>query len=267
MRLPSIFISHGAPTIVMEDSPARDFLASLGQQIERPNAIVAMSAHFEASGPIVVSDPNPETVYDFGGFPDAMYRMVYPAPGEPQLARRIAGMLRDAGLQPRTIEKRGFDHGIWTPMMLAFPDADIPIVQLAVDPDQDAKYHYEIGRTLAPLAAEGVLLVGTGHITHNLRAVFDVMRSGKSVDPEMVGKVNAFIDWFAEKFGEGDTRSILQWREQAPFVAENHPTDEHLLPLFFAYGAGGERVEAVRAHHSVQFGFFAYESWMFANAA
>lgn len=267
MRIPSIFISHGAPTIVMEASPARDYLASLGEQIDRPKAIVVMSAHFEASGPTVVADPAPEMIYDFGGFPDEMYRMVYPAPGEPALARRVAGMMEQAGLKTTVLDKRGFDHGTWTPMMLAYPDAEVPIVQIAVDPNRDANYHYEIGKALAPLAEEGILLVGTGHITHNLRAVFSIMRSGEAADPEMVKKVDAFTGWFAEKFSENDTRAILNWKEHAPFAAENHPTDEHLMPLFFAYGAGGENPDAVRAHHSVQFEFFTYESWMFGQAA
>jgi 4,5-DOPA dioxygenase extradiol len=146
--------------------------------------------------------------------------------------------------------------------MLAFPAADIPIVQLSIDPTRDAAYHYALGQALAPLRAENILLVGSGHITHNLRAVIGAMR-GITPDPEMARKVEAFTDWFADAFAKGDREAILDWKNRAPFVAENHPSDEHLMPLFFAYGAGGEGASAKRVHDSKQMGFFAFDSWMF----
>ncbi len=263
-RVPSIFLSHGGPNIVTEPSEARDYLRSLPEITGKPKAIVLVSAHFETEGPVVVTDPAPEMIYDFGGFPEELYRMVYPAPGDPELAMRVTGMLHDAGLAVRIAPKRGYDHGTWTSMMLAFPQADVPIVQLSIDPNRDAAYHFELGRALSPLREEGIMLAGSGHITHNLRAVFGAMRGGISPDPEMARKVEAFTDWFADRFAEGDGEAILNWRDEAPHVRENHPTDEHLMPLFFAYGAAGENAKAERVHASRQFGFFAFDSWKFS---
>ncbi len=157
-------------------------------------------------------------------------------------------MLEDAGFAVEVADKRGYDHGAWTPMMLAFPAADIPIVQLSIDPTRDAAYHYALGKALAPLRDDDILLIGSGHITHNLRAVFGAMRGGLRPDADMAGKVDAFTGWFADAFARGDRAAILDWKEKAPFVAENHPTDEHLMPLFFAYGAGGEGASAKRVH-------------------
>ncbi|MEZ5800311.1 MAG: class III extradiol ring-cleavage dioxygenase [Nitratireductor sp.] len=263
MSMPSLFISHGGPNIITDPSEARDYLVSLPEKIGKPRAIVIVSAHFETQGPVVVTDPAPEMIYDFGGFSQELYEMVYPAPGEPELAMRVAVLLDEAGLAPRIAPKRGYDHGTWTSMKLAFPDADIPIVQLSIDPNRDAAYHFALGQALAPLAQEDILLVGSGHITHNLRAVFGAMRGGISPDAEMAGKVAAFTDWFAEKFADNDREAILDWANAAPHVRENHPTDEHLMPLFFAYGAGGSNPHATRAHASRQMGFFAFDSWMF----
>ena len=263
MPMPSLFISHGGPNIITDPSEARDYLASLPEKIGKPKAIVIVSAHFETDGPVVVTDPEPEMIYDFGGFAPELYQMVYPAPGAPELAMRVATMLQKAGFSPRIAPKRGYDHGTWTSMKLAYPDADIPIVQLSIDPNQDAAYHFALGQALAPLASEDILLVGSGHITHNLRAVFGAMRGGIAPDSEMAGKVAAFTDWFAEKFADNDRDAIINWRKEAPFVRENHPTDEHLMPLFFAYGAGGGNPHAVRAHASRQMGLFAFDSWIF----
>ncbi len=261
--MPTLFVSHGGPNVVIEPSEAHDYLKSIGTLMPKPKAIVLVSAHFETDGPVVVTDPAPGMIYDFGGFPDELYEMIYPAPGEPELAMRVAHMLLDAGLTPRIAPKRGYDHGAWNTMILAYPDADVPIVQLSIDPRRDAAYHYALGQALAPLREEGILLVGSGHITHNLRAVFTVMRSGAKPDPQMAGQVAAFTDWFAEKFAAHDKAAILDWKRLAPFPAANHPTDEHLMPLFFAYGAAGEDAEAKRAHASRQYGFFAWDSWLF----
>ena len=261
---PALFISHGGPNIVTDPSDAREFLATLPSMVGKPKAIVIVSAHFETDGPVVVTDPAPGMIYDFGGFAPELYQMVYSAPGEPELAMRIAHMLADAGMPVRVAPKRGYDHGSWTTMLLAYPQADIPIVQLSIDPNRDAAYHYELGRLLAPLREEGVMLVGSGHITHNLRAVFGAMRGGMAPDPAMAGKVEEFTGWFADAFARDDREAILDWRARAPHVRDNHPTDEHLMPLFFAYGAGGEAAKAERIHASRQFGFFAFDAWKFA---
>lgn len=261
--MPTLFISHGGPSIVISDTPARRYLESVASLVPRPRAIVIVSAHFETHGVTVVTDPKPEMIYDFRGFAPELYEMVYPAPGEPALAERVLELLEKAGLSPSRLGRRGFDHGAWTPMKLAFPDADIPIVQVSIDPARDACWHYALGRALAPLREEGVLLVGSGHITHNLRAYFSVLRQGAEVDPVLAGKVTAFTDWFAGKLAANDLRALLDWKNSAPFPADNHPTDEHLMPIFFAYGAAGEQPRAERVHNSVDNGFFANDSYLF----
>ena len=261
--MPSLFISHGGPNIVLSDIEARHFLETLPEHLPRPKAIVLVSAHFETNGVVVVTDPAPEMIYDFRGFEPELYKMVYPAPGEPELAARVVALLEKAGMAPCTIGKRGYDHGAWTPMMLAYPGADIPIVQVSIDPTRDAAWHYRLGQALEPLRAEGILLIGSGHITHNLRAFFPAMRHGKAVEPELIAQVDAFTGWFAEKLAAGDVATLLDWKRQAPFPAENHPTDEHLMPIFFALGAAGQGAHGERIHASKVLGFFAYDSYLF----
>ncbi|RUM97983.1 dioxygenase [Pseudaminobacter arsenicus] len=262
-QMPTLFISHGGPNIVLSDTPARHYIESISSLMPRPKAIVIVSAHFETNGVAVVFDPKPEMIYDFGGFAPELYQMVYPAQGNPALAAQVFGLLQDAGLEPQRVEKRGYDHGTWTPMLLAFPAADIPIVQVSIDPSRDAAWHYSLGQALSGLRDEGVLLIGSGHITHNLRAYFSIMRQGTRPDPALSGQVSAFTEWFAEKFAENDTKLLLNWKKLAPFPDENHPSDEHLMPIFFAYGAAGASPLAKRVHDSKDHGFFANDSYLF----
>ncbi|MBS3647016.1 dioxygenase [Pseudaminobacter sp. 19-2017] len=261
--MPTLFISHGGPNIVLADTPARHYLEQIPSLLPRPRAIVINSAHFETDGVAVVTDPAPGMIYDFGGFAPELYQMTYPAPGDPALAKQVLGLLDQAGLAPHRISQRGYDHGTWTPLKLAYPDADIPVVQISIDPTRDAAWHLSIGRALAPLREEGVLVIGSGHITHNLRAYFSVLRQGANPDPALAGKVKAFTDWFADKLAAGDTEALLDWKRRAPYPAENHPTDEHLMPIFFAYGAAGEKGRGTRTHDSVDDGFFANDSYLF----
>ena len=261
--LPSLFISHGGPNIVLSDTPARHYLKQLSSLLPMPKAIVISSAHFETEGVTVVTDAAPEMIYDFRGFAPGLYEMVYPAPGDPALAERVFGLLAEAGLSPGRAQKRGYDHGTWTPLKLAYPGADIPVVQVSIDPSRDATWHHAVGRALAPLRCEDILVIGSGHITHNLRAFFSVVRQGAEPDPALPGKVKAFTDWFADELSKGDTQVLLDWKRRAPFPEENHPTDEHLMPIFFAYGAAGEGARGRRVHDSVNNGFFANDSYLF----
>ena len=198
--MPSLFISHGGPNVVTDESPARTYLMGLSHLLPKPKAIVIVSAHFETGGVAVVTDPAPGMIYDFGGFSLELYKMVYTAPGAPELAERVIAMLEKAGFAPFRLEKRGYDHGAWTPLKLAFPEGDIPVVQVSIDPNRDAAWHYAIGRALAPLREEGILLIGSGHITHNLRALFPVMRHGNEPDPELTERSTS--PPFAERFAE-----------------------------------------------------------------
>lgn len=272
MTIPSIFISHGAPDLVLQNSEASQFLQEFSNSILPPKAIVIASAHHEASGVKIVNDPLPETLYDFGGFAPEMYELIYPAKGNPELAKRVSDLLAEAGINSEMDSNRGFDHGVWSPLMLIWPEANIPIVQVSIDPSRDAKYHYDLGKALAPLREDDVLVIGSGHITHNLQVIFSALRQGVE-NPDMVNKVGAFTDWFYQQFESGNVDKILDWKDAAPYSTENHPTDEHLMPLFFAYGAGsrignaensnGKAASAKRLHSSTQIGMFKYEVYKF----
>ncbi|GAB4170622.1 MAG: class III extradiol ring-cleavage dioxygenase [Thalassobaculales bacterium] len=227
--LPALFVSHGSPGLVLEAAPARDFLAGLGAGLPRPAAILAVSAHWETAAPMVTGALAPETIHDFHGFPEALYRLRYPAPGDPALAARIAS-LAGGGVDPR----RGLDHGAWSPLLLAYPQADIPVLQLSIQPDRGPAHHLEIGRRLAPLRHEGVLIFASGSATHN---IMGFARQGVNAPP--LPWVAAFADWLDSAIAGARLEDLLDYRARAPFAAENHPTDEHLLPLYVALGAGG----------------------------
>lgn len=263
IRLPTLFVSHGGPNVVIDDFPAHHFLKDVQSFVPKPSAIVINSAHFEAPGPAVVRDPQPDMMYDFGGFPEALYQMTYPAPGDTQLADRVVSLLQEAGLSPAAVEKRGYDHGAWNPLILGFPEADIPVVQVSTDPDASAGWHIAMGRALEPLRGQGVLIIGSGHITHNLRIAFSMMRGGPAV-PGFSDKVTAFTDWFHTQLTTGDESALANWKAEAPFAPDNHPTDEHLLPIFTAYGAAGAGAKGERIHNSRQYeGALAWDAYRF----
>ncbi len=257
-----VFVSHGAPDLAITATAAHDFLKSYGRDAKRPEAILTVSAHFETSGPVLVADPAPEMIYDFGGFDPKLRTLVYPAAGAPELAGKAFKVLDKAGFDPKLVEKRGFDHGVWVPLMLVYPDADIPIAQLSVDPNRDAAWHYAVGEALRPLTDDGVLILGSGSLTHNLQEVFTAAGLRRR-DDDVPQWVDAFAGWIADRLAEGDIESILDYRSQAPFAVENHPTDEHLLPLFVALGAAGERAFGNRLHDSREFGVLAMDAYSF----
>lgn len=227
MSLPALFVSHGSPLILIEPSPARDFLAGLGALVPRPRAIVVVSAHWATPAPCVSAMARPPTIHDFHGFPPQLYDLRYDAPGAPDLAATIARM---SGAE---MVERGLDHGAWIPLMLGWPDEDIPIVQLSVQPHADPTHHYLLGRKLAGLRDDDVLILASGAATHNLRAYF-------SDDPQATARSLAFADWMAAKVAKDSTEDLLAYRPRAPEAAFAHPTDEHLLPLFVALGAGDD---------------------------
>jgi 4,5-DOPA dioxygenase extradiol len=260
--LPSLFISHGAPNIILSDLPAKRFLETMAANLPMPTAIIMVSAHFEHEGVGVVTDPNPPMIYDFGGFEAELYQKIYAAPGSPLVAEQALILLEQAGLKPTAIAHRGYDHGTWNPLILAYPKADIPVVQVSVDPTRDARHHYAIGRALSPLANEGVLIIGSGHITHNLRGFFHRGRD-PAFDALLDKASAAFVGWIEEHVRAGDHEALLDWETMAPFPKENHPTSEHFMPFFVALGAAGEKSHGERIHHSVEQGFFAYDHYRF----
>jgi 4,5-DOPA dioxygenase extradiol len=257
--LPTLFLSHGAPDLILSEGPARDFLGSLGSRFERPKAILIISAHWETAGPALSAVEVNETIHDFGGFPDVLYTMRYPAPGSPAVAERAAGLLRQAGLAVTIDTKRGLDHGAWVPLLLAYPAADIPAVQLSVQPHLGPTHHLALGRALAPLREDGVLIIGSGSFTHNLREFF---HGHSDQEPQWV---TAFADWFGQALAENRIDDLLHYRQIAPFAEKNHPTEEHLLPLYVALGAAGENAHVQRLHHSTDRAVLRLDAFAFAS--
>ena len=231
--LPALFISHGAPTLILEPGTTRSFLTSLGQSLPRPKAILAISAHWTTHQPTVTSTHYPETIHDFGGFPDELYQMTYPAPGSPQLAERVQQVLHQQGIAVQQDSQRGLDHGAWVPLKLIYPLADIPVIQLSVQPNLSPAHHLAIGKALAPLRTEDVLILASGSATHNLRDFF-----GRPIDAEMPAYVEQFNNWLITSILNNDQTALLDYQYQGPHAVQNHPTPEHLLPLFVAMGAG-----------------------------
>lgn len=258
MTMPALFVSHGSPMIVLDQSPTRTFLEGYGPALPRPKAILVVTAHFEAAQPTLTAAAQPPMIYDFGGFPEPLYRMRYPAPGAPALALHIAALLQQAGFAPRTDAARGFDHGAWTPLKLLFPEADIPVVQLSVDPRRDAHWHFTLGEALAPLREEGVLIIGSGSLTHDLSAFFGRRPPG---GPSPKDYAAAFAAWMAEKIESGRIEDVLDWEVGAPEALRNHPTPEHILPLFVALGAGGPQRR--RVHEGMDHDVLSMDAYAF----
>lgn len=247
--------------IVLDQSPARTFLQGLsGQLPAQPDAILLFSAHHDAAIASITASRIPETIHDFGGFPDALYAMRYPAAGSPALAAEVAQLLNDAGIANVLDNQRGFDHGAWTPMMLAWPQANIPMVQLSIDSRQSPEYHYRLGQAVAPLKNQNILIIGSGAMTHNLRAFF---RGGFVANAAVEGWVSQFTDWVDATLLAGDIEALLDMKTRAPHSHDNHPTDEHILPLFAAMGAAGRDMKATKLHSSVDHAVLAMDAWRF----
>ena len=256
-RLPAYFISHGAPVLALDtDDPTHVFLSGLGGNIGKPKAVLVVSAHWEADAPSVSAAAQPETIHDFYGFPEPLYRLAYSCPGAPELASRVAQLLGDASLQTRIDMQRGLDHGAWIPLMLMYPDADVPVTQLSVQTSLGSEHHYELGRTLRPLRDEGVLILGSGGLTHNLREADLRSKSG-----ELPDWAAQFRCWAVDAIEQGRHEDLLQYRTRAPHAVHNHPSEEHFLPLFVAAGAAepGRRVHADVAYRSLAMDAFRFD--------
>ena len=232
--LPSLFISHGSPMLALEPGASGPALARLAAALPRPRAILVVSAHWESTALRVTSAAQPETWHDFGGFPPELYQVQYPAPGNPQFAADTVQLLGAAGFPAQLDPERPFDHGAWVPLSLMYPAADIPIVQLSLPSRQGPELQTRIGRALAGLRQQDVLLIGSGSITHNLGEL-DWHAGPEVIEPW----AQDFRDWMVARLAEDDEMALHDYRQRAPAAVRNHPSDEHLLPLFFARGAGG----------------------------
>jgi 4,5-DOPA dioxygenase extradiol len=258
MTLPTLFLSHGSPMLAVQDSPAGRFLDGLGAQLPRPRAIVVASAHYEAPAVRVGAAAQPATVHDFGGFPRELFELRYPAPGEPALAQRVVDLLAAQGIAAQGDPARGLDHGVWVPLRRMFPAADIPVVPLSVSPRGEARTQFEVGRALAPLRDEGMLVVGSGGFVHNLRELAWDDPAAAQVDWSA-----QFADWMRARLAANDVDALLDWERRAPQARRAHPTTEHLMPLFVALGAAGERPSMRVLHRSHEFGSLALDAFAF----
>ena len=257
-RFPAVFVSHGAPTLPIEAGPARDFLAGLGKTLGKPKAILVMSAHWENGEAAVSAAARPETIHDFFGFPQELYRMTYPAPGAPDLAAHVSKLLGAKGMATHIHPSRGLDHGAWVPLLLMYPDADIPVTQLTVQPELDTGHHFRLGEALRPLREEGVLILGSGGATHNL---YEFGRHRRDAAPP--AWVTGFQEWLAQAVEGGNKDDFLHYRERGPDAARNHPSEEHFLPIFAAAGAGDPGVAGLRIHRSHSYGILAMDAYRF----
>ncbi|XP_027359126.1 extradiol ring-cleavage dioxygenase-like isoform X2 [Abrus precatorius] len=258
----TFYISHGSPTLAIDDSvPAWKFLSSWKELFPpRPSSILIISGHWDTHVPTVnVVDQN-HIIEDFYGFPQAMSTLKYPAPGAPHLAKRVKELLIASGFS-RVDEdrKRGLDHGAWVPLMLMYPEADIPVCQLSVSSKRSGIYHYNMGKALAPLKDEGVLIIGSGNATHNLRA----MTYRNSPPPPWA---TAFISWLKSSLLDGRYEEINQFEENAPYAKVAHPWPDHFFPLNVALGAAGEKAKAKLVHDSWDYGSVSYASFGFTAA-
>lgn len=232
--MPTLFVSHGAPTMLIEDGPTQAFFAELGQTWPRPRAILCVSAHWESPAPGITGSAHPSTIHDFYGFPDSLYQLHYPAPGDSELAARVARLLNEAGFTADVDPTRGLDHGAWVPLRFMYPQADIPVLQLSVQPQLPPEHHLAVGRALQALRDEGVLVMGSGGATHDLSG-FRV----HTVDAPALDYALAFDAWLQKAVTAAHTDALLDYAQQGPQAVRNHRTPEHFLPLFAPLGAAG----------------------------
>jgi 4,5-DOPA dioxygenase extradiol len=256
--LPSIFVSHGAPTFAIEPGLAGAQLRALGRALAKPKAVVVVSPHWMTRSVEITAAAQPETVHDFGGFPRALYAIQYPAPGAPELAARAAQVLQANGIAASLDTKRGLDHGAWVPLLFLYPDADVPVVQVSIPFDTDAAKAFELGRALAPLAQEGVLIVGSGSLTHNLYE----FRTGEAQE---AAYAREFSEWIRQAVLDGDVERLVHALERAPHAQRAHPTTEHFLPLLVAAGAAPSVTSATVLDGGIQHGVLAMESYVFGE--
>lgn len=253
--LPTLFVSHGAPLFAMEPGETGPALRQWAQKLPSDlRGVVVMSPHWMARGPAVMTNPAPATWHDFGGFPAALYELQYPAPGSTALGQDVLALLSAAGISAQADDKRPMDHGTWVPLMHLFPQANIPVVQLALPVSYGPREVYAMGAALRSLRNQGVLVLGSGSMTHNLAE----FAGGPA---PAAPYVTAFARWMESKLEAGDLDALLNYRSQAPGAARAHPTEDHFLPLFFALGAAGEGARPAYLSREVLYGMLAMDAF------
>ena len=255
--VPALYVSHGAPLFAVDAGETGPALTRWGQglraQFPALRGVVIMSPHWMARTPQVMTGPQPATWHDFCGFPPALYQLQYPAPGAPALAQEVLALLQAAGVAAQGDAERPFDHGAWVPLMHLFPEADLPVVQVALPVRAGPAEVYAMGAALRDLRSQGVLVMGSGSMTHNLAEFFGGER-------EPAPYVIAFSRWIESALERGDMKALLNYRSLAPHAERAHPTDDHFLPLFFALGAAGDAARPTYISREVMYGMLAMDS-------
>jgi 4,5-DOPA dioxygenase extradiol len=257
--LPTLFVSHGAPILPLEPIPARDFLSGLGSRYPDAKAILCISAHWETPHPAVSAIAEPETIHDFYGFPPELYRITYPARGAPDLAGHVASLVNAAGAGCDIDGDRGLDHGAWVPLMLMYPKAEVPVIQLSIQHSLDPRHHMQLGEAISPLRNEGVLVIGSGNAVHPLGDPYASLGEGAPTE----GWAVEFDDWLAGAVTSGDQESLLQYRARAPHARRAHPRPDHYMPLLAAFGAAGPGAQGTVIHRSWQWGDLSMAAYEF----
>lgn len=249
--IPSLFLAHGSPMLAIEDTDYTRFLSELAGTM-KPKAIVVFTAHWERPVTTVsTSDDVYETIYDFGGFPDELYRVRYPARGSGAVAGIVAERLKRNGIEVAEDTSRGLDHGSWTLLYRMYPKADIPVVQLSVNPYLSPEGQYKIGEALRGLGDEGILVIGSGVTVHNLRIIKWGQRTAEPWAVE-------FDDWLIEQIGKQNTAALFDYADKAPHARMAVPRAEHFVPLFIAMGSGDPARKPKVIHRSYDMGTLSY---------
>jgi 4,5-DOPA dioxygenase extradiol len=259
-KAPALFVSHGAPTFALEPGLLGPKLKQLGERLSDLAAVAVVSAHWQTPGVQVMRTLKPATIYDFGGFPPALYRLQYPAPGSFKMASQAAALLKEAGFEVSFEDGRGFDHGVWVPLMYLLPAARVPVFQVSLPFAYDAAKSLQLGRALRSLRRQGVLVVGSGSLTHNLREI------GES-DPDNTRYALEFTAWVREHLQKRDSDALVDYRRRAPHALRAHPTEEHFLPLLVALGASDAEDEVDVIEGGMTYGVLSMESYAFGSPA
>ncbi|REG81601.1 DODA-type extradiol aromatic ring-opening family dioxygenase [Marinomonas pollencensis] len=258
-RQPTLFISHGSPMMAAEISSTSIFLSQLGKELSRPKAIIVFSAHFDMAADIVItSGEQPETIHDFYGFPKSFYEIQYNAPGDPALAKKIAQLFENSGLHPVLDENQGWDHGVWIPLRLMYPNADVPIVQISINSGLGASRNHLYGKLISSLKDDNILIIGSGGISHNLKELFS-----RTPTKNRVEMVSSFTDWVHDKLIHKDLDALLNYQQEAPYASFNHPSQEHFLPLISALGSS-DLLTVERLHKDVERDILSLDSYLFS---
>lgn len=254
-KAPVFFISHGAPTFALEPGKLGAHLNALGKELSWVRAVLVVSPHWQTQGLRVMANKSPATLHDFGGFPRELYDLQYPAPGHLQFAVEASQLLVGAGFKVSLDDKRGLDHGAWVPLMHLLPAADVPVFQVSMPHTLDAAGAVRLGRALSPLRERGVLIVGSGTMTHNL---YEVRQSGTGE----ADYAREFASWVRQAVFSHDVDKLVDYRHSAPHAERAHPTEEHFLPLLVAMGASGGEPAAQVIEGEIAYGVLSMESYV-----